>query len=61
MKKKDLLKKILKKDNINNFIVSTFLSISANGMLNSLLILTNDELDNIVLYSRSNDDKTAIT
>lgn len=38
--------KILKKDNIDNYIIPKDLSIRATGMLNSLLVRTNDELEN---------------
>ena len=47
--------KLFKKDNIENYIIPKDLSIGATGMLNSLLVRTNDELENTDLYSLSND------
>ena len=47
--------RLFKKDNINDYIIPKDLSIGATGMLNSLLIRTNDELENTNLYSLSND------
>lgn len=49
--------KIFKKDNINDYIIPKDLSIGATGMLNSLLVRTNDELENTDLYSLSNDSR----
>ena len=49
--------KLFKKDNIENYIIPKDLSIGATGMLNSLLIRTNDELENTDLYSLSNDSR----
>lgn len=36
--------RLFKKDNIEEFIIPKDLSIGATGMLNSLLVRTNDEL-----------------
>lgn len=49
--------RLFKKDNINDYIIPKDLSIGAIGMLNSLLIRTNDELENTDLYSLSNDSR----
>ena len=49
--------RLFKKDNINDYIIPKDLSIGATGMLNSLLIRTNDELENTNLYSLSNDSR----
>ena len=49
--------RLFEKDNIENYIISKNLSIRATGMLNSLLVRTNDELENIDLYSLSNDSR----
>ena len=49
--------KIFKKDNINDYIIPKDLSIGATGMINSLLVRTNDELENTDLYSLSNDSR----
>ena len=49
--------KLFKKDNIENYIIPKDLSIGATGMLNSLLVRSNDELENIDLYSLSNDSR----
>ena len=46
--------RLFKKDNIDNYIIPKDLSIGANAMLNSLLVRTNDELENTDLYSLSN-------
>lgn len=37
--------RLFKKHNIDNCIISKYLSIWATGMLNSLLVRTNDELE----------------
>ena len=37
--------KLFKKYNIDNYIIPKYLSIGATGMLNSLLVRTNDELE----------------
>lgn len=49
--------RLFKKDNITNSIVPKDLSLEATGMLNSLLIRSNDELANIDLYSLSNNSR----
>ena len=49
--------RLFKKDNINDYIIPKDLSIGATGMLNSLLVRTNDELENTDLYSLSNDSR----
>ena len=49
--------RLFKKDNINDYIIPKDLSIGATGMLNSLLVWTNDELENTDLYSLSNDSR----
>lgn len=49
--------RLFKKDNINDYIIPKDLSIGATGMLNSLLVRTNDELKNANLYSLSNDSR----
>ena len=52
--------RLFKKDNIDNYIIPKDLSTSAIGMLNTLLIRTNEELENINLYSISNDSRKDI-
>lgn len=49
--------KLFKKNNIEEFLIPKDLSIGATGMLNSLLVRTNDELKNTNLYSLSNDSR----
>ena len=49
--------RLFKKDNIEEFIIPKDLSIGATGMLNSLLVRTNDELENTDVYSLSNDSR----
>ena len=49
--------RLFKKDNIDDYIIPKDLSIGAIGMLNSLLVRTNDELENTDLYSLSNDSR----
>lgn len=49
--------RLFKKDNIEEFIIPKDLSIGATDMLNSLLVRTNDELENTDLYSLSNDSR----
>lgn len=49
--------RLLKKDNIDDYIISKDLSIGATSILNSLLVRTNDELENTDLYSISNDSR----
>ena len=49
--------RLFKKDNIEEFIIPKDLSIGATSMLNSLLVRTNDELENTDLYSLSSDSR----
>ena len=49
--------KLVKKEESNEYVIPKDLSISAIGMLNSLLVKSNDELENIDLYSLSNDSR----
>ena len=49
--------RLFKKDTIDNYIIPKNLSIGATAMLNSLLVRTNDELENTDLYSISNDSR----
>ena len=49
--------RLFKKDNMDDYIIPKDLSISAISMLNSLLVRTNEELENTDLYSLSNDSK----
>lgn len=49
--------RLFKKDNINDYIIPKDLSIGATSMLNSLLVRTNEELENTDLYSLSNDSR----
>lgn len=49
--------RLFKKDNIEEFIIPKDLSIGATSMLNSLLVRTNEELENTDLYSLSNDSR----
>lgn len=49
--------RLFKKDNVNDYIITKDLSIGATSMLNSLLVRTNDELENTDLYSLSNDSR----
>ena len=49
--------RLFKKDNIDDYIIPKDLSIGATGMLNSLLVRTNDELENTDLYSIINDSR----
>ena len=49
--------RLFKKDNVDNYIIPKDLSISAINMLNSLLVRTNDELENTDLYSIINDSR----
>ena len=49
--------RLFKKDNIEDYIIPKDLSIGATSMLNSLLVRTNDELENTDLYSLSNDSR----
>ena len=49
--------RLFKKDNIDDYIIPKDLSIGATSMLNSLLVKTNDELENTDLYSLSSDSR----
>ena len=49
--------RLFKKDNVDDYIIPKDLSIGATGMLNSLLVRTNDELENTDLYSISSDSR----
>lgn len=49
--------KLFKKENIDDYIIPKDLSIGATSMLNSLLVRTNDELENVDLYSITNDSR----
>ena len=49
--------RLFKKHNINDYVIPKDLSIWTTGMLNSLLVRTNDELKNTNLYSLSNDSR----
>ena len=52
--------RLLKKQTTNDYVIPKDLSVSAIGMLNSLLARSNDELSNIDLYSLSNDSRKDI-
>ena len=49
--------RLFKKETTNEYVIPKDLSVSAIGMLNSLLVRSNDELENIDLYSLSNDSR----
>ena len=49
--------RLFKKESTNEYVIPKDLSVSAIGMLNSLLVRSNDELENIDLYSISNDSR----
>lgn len=49
--------RLFKKETTNDYVMPKDLSVSAIGMLNSLLVRSNDELENIDLYSLSNDSR----
>ena len=49
--------RLFKKESTNEYVIPKDLSVSAIGMLNSLLVRTNDELKNANLYSLSNDSR----
>ena len=49
--------KLFKKETANDYVIPKDLSVGAIGMLNSLLVRSNDELANIDLYSLSNDSR----
>ena len=52
--------KLSKKENTDGYVIPKDLSLDAIGMLNSLLVRTNEELANINLYSISNDTRKNI-
>ncbi len=49
--------KLFKKENTNDYVLPKDLSVNAIGMLNTLLVKSNEELANIDLYSLSNDSR----
>ena len=49
--------RLFKKETTDDYVIPKTLSVSAIGMLNSLLVRSNDELENIDLYSLSNDSR----
>ena len=49
--------RLFKKESTNDYVIPKDLSVGAIGMLNSLLVRSNDELANIDLYSISNDSR----
>lgn len=49
--------RLLKKETTNDYVIPNDLSVGAIGMLNSLLVRSNDELANIDPYSLSNDSR----
>ena len=49
--------RLFKKETTDDYVITKDLSVSAIGMLNSLLVRSNDELANIDLYSLSNDSR----
>jgi len=49
--------RLFKKDNVDDYIIPKDLSIGATSMLNSLLVKTNEELDNTDLHSLSKDSR----
>ena len=49
--------RLLKKQTTNDYVIPKDLSVDAIGMLNSLLVRSNDELENIDLYSLGNDSR----
>ena len=49
--------KLFKKETTNDYVLPKDLSVSAIGMLNSLLVKSNEDLANIDLYSLSNDSR----
>ena len=52
--------RLFKKESTNEYVIPKDLSVSAIGMLNSLLVRSNDELTNINLYSLSNDSRKGV-
>ena len=49
--------KLFKKETTDDYVLPKDLSVSAIGMLNTLLVKSNEELANIDLYSLSNDSR----
>ena len=49
--------RLFKKETTDDYVIPKDLSVSAIGMLNSLLVRSNDELENIDLYSLSNNSR----
>ncbi len=49
--------RLFKKESTNDYVIPKDLSVDAIGMLNSLLVRSNDDLANIDLYSLSNDSR----
>ena len=49
--------KFFKKETTDDYVLPKDLSVSAIGMLNTLLVKSNEELANIDLYSLSNDSR----
>ena len=49
--------KLFKKESTSEYVLPKDLSVGAIGMLNSLLVKSNEELENIDLYSLSNDSR----
>lgn len=49
--------RLFKKETTDDYVLPKDLSVSAIGMLNTLLVRTNEELANIDLYSLSNDSR----
>lgn len=52
--------KLFKKETTDDYVLPKDLSVSAIGMLNTLLVKSNEELANIDLYSLSNDSRKDI-
>ena len=49
--------RLFKKETTNDYVLPKDLSVSAIGMLNTLLARSNEELANIDLYALSNDSR----
>lgn len=52
--------RLLNKQTTNDYVIPKDLSVDAIGMLNSLLVRSNEELTNIDLYSLSNDSRKGV-
>ena len=52
--------KLFKKETTDDYVLPKDLSVSAIGMLNTLLVKSNEELANIDLYSLSNDSRKVV-